>query len=62
MKRFLAAVLLFTLFASPSFAAKHPRQHRQHYDYRYHAPKFKAHHFKKQHAQVRKQHVHQHAK
>jgi len=39
MKRTLAAVLLFALFASPSFAAKHPRQHRQHYNYRYKAPK-----------------------
>jgi fumarate reductase subunit D len=49
MKRVLSAVLLFTLLASPSFAAKHPRWHHQHYDYRYHAPKYKAHHFHKDH-------------
>jgi len=39
MKRILATVLLFTLFATPSFASKHPRQHRPHENYRYKAPK-----------------------
>jgi hypothetical protein len=44
MKRILATVLLFTLFATPSFASKHPRQHRPHESYRYKAPKnYKAH-------------------
>jgi predicted S18 family serine protease len=55
MKRILAAVLLLMTFASPAFAAKHPRQHHQHSNYRYHAPKYKAH-------PVQKHHSHRHAK
>jgi len=43
MKKLLAAALLCTVFASPAFAAKKPKQHHQKYDYRYHAPKFKVH-------------------
>jgi hypothetical protein len=44
MKRILATVLLFTFFATPSFASKHSRQHRPHENYRYKAPKtYKAH-------------------
>ena len=39
MNRILATVLLFTLFAAPSFASKHPRQHRPHENYHYKAPK-----------------------
>ncbi|MGB7264395.1 MAG: hypothetical protein WBC92_02715 [Terracidiphilus sp.] len=42
MRKFLAAALLFTMFAGPAFAAaKHPREHKQHYNYRYHTPKYK---------------------
>jgi hypothetical protein len=39
MKRILAAVLFLMLFATPSFASNHPRQHRPHDNYRYKAPK-----------------------
>jgi opacity protein-like surface antigen len=58
MKRFLAAALLLMTFANPAFAAKHPRQHHHHYDYRYHNPKYKA---PKSHAHhSHSQHVSQH--
>ncbi len=49
MRKLLAAALLLTVFAGPAFAAKHPRQHPQKYDYHYHAPKK---------YKVPKQHVH----
>jgi hypothetical protein len=48
MKRILATVLLFTLFATPSFGSKHPRQHRPHENYRYKAPKTYKVHIRKQ--------------
>jgi len=41
MKKFLAAALLFTVIASPAFAAKHPKQPHVKYDYRQHTPKYK---------------------
>jgi hypothetical protein len=40
MKRLLAAVLLCTVFASPTLAAKKPhKEPHQKYNYRYKAPK-----------------------
>jgi len=44
MKKVFAAGLLFTMFACPAFAAKHPHSHphKQHYNYKYKAPKYKA--------------------
>jgi hypothetical protein len=42
MKKYLAAILAFTIFAGPSFAASKPhKQSHQKYDFRYHAPKYK---------------------
>jgi len=35
MKRILTTVLLFTLFAAPSFASRYPRQHRSHDSHRF---------------------------
>lgn len=44
MKKILAAALLLAVFACPAFASKKiPREHHQHYNYKYKAPKkFKA--------------------
>lgn len=51
MKRIVVAILLCTFFATPAFAAKHPRQHHKKVNMTYKAPKsYKAHfHKQKQH-------------
>jgi len=56
MGKFVAMALFMTIFASPAFAATHHHHApRQHYNYRYHAPK----HYKAQHhAHRQKSHAH----
>jgi hypothetical protein len=41
MKKLLAAALLFTITATPAFAAKKPKPSHGKYDYRQHKPNYK---------------------